>query len=281
MALRRSFTAQGGLTITWVPSRGAKFVSLRDQHGREWLSQTTRPNVGPGRSFGQAEMAGWDECAPTIDACTVQGRELPDHGDLWDVAWSEDGNRTSVNGTSWPYSLERTVEQSPFGGIRLSYVARAAGDRVPFLWAAHPQFVAPAGSYVQLGGGITRVVDILAESQPPLPWTSALASFDSVAPGGFRKVYVDPSMIATSATLVRPEGVSLRMRWSNDVRYLGLWFDHAAYAAQAVVAIEPALGFADSLAKAVSNGAAAILQREEPLRWWVDIDVIETSNAGG
>ena len=37
------------------------------------------------------DASGWDECLPSVAACTVKTAgcrlDIPDHGDLWRVAW--------------------------------------------------------------------------------------------------------------------------------------------------------------------------------------------------
>ena len=44
-------------------------------------------------SFVGSGLAGWDECIPTVAACTgADGRAVPDHGSVWARAWTVDGN---------------------------------------------------------------------------------------------------------------------------------------------------------------------------------------------
>lgn len=260
------------LVVRVNPARGGKIVSLLDTDGVEWLTTSENAATYPGLPFGDAEMAGWDECAPTITACTVEGRALPDHGDIWDVPWTKVGDELTVAGRYWPYVLSRRI--SPIsGGVRIDYRARATGrDDLPFLWAAHPQFAAPSGTHVELHG-VTRVVDVLHEDRPQLAWSPSLASLDGLAPGGCRKVYVDPGEHANGARLVRPDGRALRMTWSSTCPYLGLWFDNEAWAREPVIAIEPSTAFADSLEAALLAGTAASLSRAKALTWWLELRV--------
>ena len=55
------------LVVRVDPARGAKITSLVDADGTEWLTQSDGRGIpAPGTSFVDAEMARWDECAPTI-----------------------------------------------------------------------------------------------------------------------------------------------------------------------------------------------------------------------
>ncbi len=188
----RTFTSTSGTTIAWDPARGAKITSLRGADGREWLTQPGLRKSAPGASFGDAEMAGWDECAPTITACRVGAHELPDHGDAWDAAWDDKGQEVSHRGTAWPYRLTRWVTQTESGSIRLEYEASATRDAIAFLWAAHPQFAAMPGTRVVIPDPPRTVVDVLTEEHLSEPWDERLMSIDCVDRGSHRKLYLPP-----------------------------------------------------------------------------------------
>jgi hypothetical protein len=264
----------GGAALTAVvdPGRGAKITSLVDAGGTEWLSQRRGDEpVAPDTPFVDAEMCGWDECAPTIVACRVADRELPDHGDLWDAEFTVDGDRLSIVASSLPYRFARRILPTPTG-LRLEYTAEALDQPIPFLWAAHPQFAAPAGTRVELAADVVAVVDVMDPSLPASVWSPGLATIDTVAGGGCRKVYVAPDSPVDRARLVRPEGSSLTLRWSAACPYLGIWFDAGAYSAQPVIALEPATAYFDSLETAIGLGRAPTLEPGVPLAWWVELE---------
>ena len=271
--------AGGGLTATIDPACGGKILSLRGPDGREWLSRPGDPARSPDRGdavFTESDPAGWDECAPSIDACEVGGSRIPDHGDLWTAEWTTvratpDSLELSVVGRSLDYRLGRRISVTE-RGLRLDYVATALGAATPFLWAAHPQFVAPTGSVLELPASISEVIDVLDPGQPALPWSAGLATVDTLPEGGCRKLYVPPGTHATEATLRHPDGAALTMTWQN-CPYLGFWFDNRAYSREPVVAIEPSLGFRDSLAWAVEHGDAPVLTPERDLRWSLEVAI--------
>ena len=270
----RAITVPGAaLTAVVDPARGAKITSLRDSSGVEWLAQAASPRDFPvGTAFTDAEMAGWDECAPTISACVVDARELPDHGDLWDAVFDveNDGSTVVATGISLRYLFRRTMGITPTG-LLLEYEVEALDRAMPFLWAAHPQFSAPPGTRVEFDG-VTRVVDVLDPARPEVDWTGELATIDTVEPGGYRKVYPTPERSVQAARLVRPEG-TLAITWSEECPYVGVWFDGAAYSREPVIAVEPTTGYFDALDTAVRLGRVPTLAPGAPLRWWVRLDV--------
>src|ERR1700682_5913207 len=78
-----------------VPELGARIISLKDlRTGREWLWRPAGGRElfrdGAGDSFENSPLAGLDECLPTIAPCCWQGRDLPDHGEVWAAAWTLD-----------------------------------------------------------------------------------------------------------------------------------------------------------------------------------------------
>lgn len=265
-------------TATVDPARGGKILSLTGPDGREWLAQSGDPAHPPYRgdiAFTDSDPAGWDECAPSIDPCEIAGRAIPDHGDLWTAEWSVrsarvDSLRMSVTGRSLGYRLSRSIVATA-NGFRFDYRASAIRRAIPFLWAAHPQFVSPRGSALELAGVVT-VIDVLDAAQPRMSWSKELATVDSLPDGGCRKLYVNPGTQVDAATLRHPDGAALTMSWQN-CPYLGLWFDHGAFSRQPVVAIEPSLGFRDSLSWAVKHGRSATLIPGRDLQWSLSIEM--------
>lgn len=262
-----------GWTARVSPRRGGKIVSLRAD-GVEWLAQPLLPlppPAEPGAGFTDAEMCGWDECAPSIVACTVAGRELPDHGELWTQRWRVEGEWLTASGPSFGYRLARRLEARG-RRLRIEYVLQAGDADVPFLWAAHPQLVAPRGSEVRLETAAGRVFDVMVEPAVPVPLEPGLCRVDTLEPGGCRKFYLGPEDRAAAAHLVRRGGRSLTMTWDPTVTpYLGVWLDRCAYSREPVVAIEPSTGYYDSLAPALERALVPVVAAGSTLSWWCEL----------
>jgi hypothetical protein len=256
------------------PARGGKIVSLRDREGCEWLCQPSGPlppPAEPGDVFVEAEMCGWDECAPSIHPCMVGGRPIPDHGDLWTARFHDDGDWLEADGTSLGYRFRRRVIPTD-AGARIEYEAQAHTEMVPFLWAAHPQLAAPAGTKIELDDPVDEVVAVLEAGLPRVPFTPDLAEIDTVVRGGYRKWNVPPERSATSVGLVRgPRRLTMRM--GPQTPYLGIWFDAAAFSREPTIAIEPSTGYVDALDVALDHRRVTELVPGRPLRWTIELEV--------
>jgi galactose mutarotase-like enzyme len=167
----------GSCAVTILPQLGGKIASIRVRD-RELL-QTPLAPYGPrthAMAFDAADASGWDECLPSVAPCTVNTAagpaQVPDHGDLWRVAWTEvrdqgsgvrdrltevrNGQSLTLRGEcfSLPLVLERTVsltESEKGWQIRLLYKVTNMGDSpIPWSWSAHPLFAAETGDRVVL-----------------------------------------------------------------------------------------------------------------------------------
>ena len=261
------------LSAVVAPERGGKIISIVDARGVEWMAAPDR-EVGvaarPGDDFLKAEMAGWDECAPTIVACTVEKVDLADHGELWTKLFTVDGASVWVDDDTLGYRFTRTIVPTA-EGLLLRYAVTAGARDVPFLWAGHPQFRAPEGTRILLPTSVQTVIDVMDPALPVLRWSAHLGSIDTIERDGYRKVYVNPDEAASSATLLHPDGNALQLSWSSECRYLGLWYDKFAFRAEPIIAIEPATAYFDSLSTAIENGRVAIVAAGTTLEWSVTL----------
>lgn len=266
-----------GLTAVVVPGRGGKIASLRDATGREWLLGPGPVLPPPARgpvSFTAAEMCGWDECVPNVDADVLDGVALPDHGESWTTAWSDLGEGTwGYDGALLPYRFTRRIEPTATG-LALVYTAQATGaEPVPFQWAAHPQFAPGPGARMVLAPE-AREVDGVYRVDGRQPWTPALADAESVDVGEGLKAWVAPETPVPWAALEAADGSRLVLSWDPAVvPYLALWVDAGMFARERVVALEPATGSREALSDSRADGRCMVLRPGEPVTWTVQLEV--------
>jgi hypothetical protein len=182
----------GDCTVTLLPQFGGKIASVcvKDRE----LLHAPLAEVAPRTrtmAFDAGDASGWDECLPSVAACTVEtaagAAHIPDHGDLWRVAWSKTGEqppqrrrpvarspggeqgsgireqRASEDGScgtlrgecfSLPLVLERNLQLTESAkGWRLlvDYTLMNTGKvAAPWSWAAHPLWAVDAGDIVEL-----------------------------------------------------------------------------------------------------------------------------------
>src|SRR5580658_7070812 len=136
----------GDCAVTFLPRFGGKIASIR-LGNRELLQgplAVYRPRTRT-MNFDAGDASGWDECLPSVAACTLETEtgtvSIPDHGDLWRVEWKGSGQWSVVSDQlaagigvgpvtlrgdcfSLPLSLERKVAltETPKGWeLRLDY----------------------------------------------------------------------------------------------------------------------------------------------------------------
>ena len=281
------------LRVVMVPLMGAKIVSLLDRRGDfEWLTgpmsgRPVRP-VAYAAPFIEQDMAGWDEMFPTILACAYPGPgphhgvALPDHGEAWALPWevtrAAEGELTlTLQGRALPYRLTRGVSFIAADALAFRYTLENLGDDpLPYMWAAHPQFLAGADCQIVLPPEITEVVNTVG---PDVGWGPREGRFgwpEATAPDGHRvrldevgspalglghKFFALPDARPSWAEVRRVEsGHWLRLEWDPvEVPYLGLWVDEGMVNSEAVVAPEPTTGWYDDLALAWSKGKVKIV----------------------
>lgn len=294
--------------IAVVPTRGAKITSLTDSDGTEWLAPC-RALVGDPTVFVDAEMGGWDECAPTIDAGVLpDGRAVADHGDVWDRPWevvvhSETEFTCRVTVSHLGFTLTRRIIPTPTG-FRFDYRATLldGGADLPFLWAAHPQFVAP--DRIEVPGLSAVVVTHPTRSDEPQPWPTLpwptlhwptlhwpTQPWPTPTPGiatttGATKYWAHTPPLPERVVLHRGSA-HLTMSWGGEpLRGLAIWVDPGVFADTDVVAVEPATGLgstarADAVTALVPRDEVASLTADEPLHWWLRVDFSAPSGPRG
>ncbi len=283
-----------------VPELGAKLVSLLDKRSQvEWLVDPGgRPvkKVAYGAVFTEQDLSGWDEMFPTIVACQYPapgerfGVPLPDHGEVWALPWRVESARAgvltlSVEGRALPYRLTRTLAYSGPDELRMVYALENRGrESMPYIWAAHPQFVCGEAAEIQLPPQVKEVCNTIpaawgwGEPETRFDWPQAIdlqgrpVRIDRTGPAGLRqarKFFTLPGTRAAWAGVVRqPAGDWLRLDWDPEkVPYLGLWIDEGALSHTTVAAPEPTTGFYDSLAVAWEKGEVAVIAPGATQTW--------------
>jgi galactose mutarotase-like enzyme len=283
-----------------VPELGAKIVSIVDKRSRlEWL-------VGPGSRlvkkvpygavFSDQDLSGWDEMFPTIVACEYPspgdwfGTSLPDHGEVWTQPWTviptnADTLKLSVEGIAIPYRLTLTLAYNAPATLQMRYeLVNLGRDRMPYIWAAHPQFECGEEAEIVFPPQVKEVCNTIPATwgwgtpETRFDWPKAVnlqgeqQRIDRTGPPSLkqaRKFFVVPETRVGWAGLVRrPTGDWLRLDWELDkVPYLGIWVDQGALSHRTVATPEPTTGFYDSLALAWDKNEITVAEPGTTQTW--------------
>jgi galactose mutarotase-like enzyme len=299
----------GECSVTILPQLGGKIASIRVKD-RELLQAPLAP-IGPrtrSMSFDSGDASGWDECLPSVAGCRVETADgladVPDHGDLWRVAWTEIGEKTGASLAlagecySLPLALERSLVLSETtSGWRLSLrytVTNTGRDSTPWSWSAHPSFAAEAGDRILLPDSI-RFLRLegsgggrLGKSGDAVTWPTAtlvngsktdLSVAKAAAAGIGDKLFAGPLSAAENWCALERPRAGVRIRASFDAAatpYLGLWICFGGWPErpgpkQMCVALEPTTAPVDSLA--VTGPWSRMLQPMERFAWPMNVEI--------
>ena len=294
------------VSLRVLPELGGKISSLVSRRtDREWL--WTNP-VLERRSglYGESyiefhDTGGIDECLPNVDACKLpeqagpwQGIALPDHGELFHQCWqvlesSTESISLQARGVRLPYTLRRVIELTHKGALLRYRLDNLSPHALPFTWCIHPIFdvepdmqiglatgtpvrVAATGGHSPFQSGDQFVWPVLADG------TDLSKIPDSTQPGYFAKLFAGPISQDGFVSLSH-WAETLRFRFDGDViPSVAMWWNFGGWHGAGDenyynLALEPAIGDADSLAEALTRGGACWVEPGEQAHWQLEIEL--------
>lgn len=267
-----------------VPELGGRIVSIKDRlSNREWLdgwspaSKRRLWSPEDPSDFESGPGAGIDECLPTVLPCEVDGRSVPDHGELWNSrpGFDEGLAETGVFSCEWhlttlPLAFGRRVSLRN-DAIQLDYrIENLSASPTPFLWAWHALISWKKGDRIQFPQGVKQCVspegDLLPwpESMPGCDLSTAHFA-DGVTPAA--KVFVGP-LSEGKARIVAKSGASISLSWpAASFPHAGIWISRGFWKGLHHWAIEPTNAPVDRLSDIAPPSPLTVLKPREIRNW--------------
>lgn len=259
------------IELAVVPELGAKIISLKNlRTGREWLwhpSEGLKLFTNQVRDdFSISPLVGIDECFPTIEPCSWQGRELPDHGEIWSVPWQVDGEawdngvlKTKTRLSISPFEFERTIELQG-NEVRIAYRLHNLGaNEESFLWAMHPLLRLEAGDELELPDSTRELLNGEA-------WVDDVTS--AIPDRNCAKMFARPVADSWAAIRNAARGDRLEFVWdSAENNTLGLWLTRGGWHGHHHLAIEPTNADGDSLADTAGRKNCGTVAGKGAVNW--------------
>lgn len=260
-----------GVALTVVPELGAKIISLKDlRTQREWLWHP-RDNLElfrnhPRDAFSESPLVGMDECLPTISPCTWQGRELPDHGEVWNRSWEVDMDawqlgilKTTIRLKATPFLFERSIALRG-REIQIDYkLFNLEMAEEKFVWAIHPLLRLTAQDKVELPGSTRKLLN--GES-----WVDAPAS--AISASHCAKAFAHPVTEGWAVVKNDATGDRLEFIWDSlQNNSLGLWITRGGWHGYHHFAIEPTNADHDCLATASGRKRCGKVAGNDSVNW--------------
>ena len=301
----------GDCSLTILPALGGKIASLRIG-SIELLHGPLKPYGPRDRTmdFSAADASGWDECLPSVAACSVTTfageAAVPDHGDLWRVPWqvleaTEDSITMRARCFSLPLELIRSLilTETPLGWrIRMLYsLTNVGGARISWAWSAHPLFACVEGDRIVLpeathtlrlegsrgnrlgvrGDSVAWPLAALAGNAPNAASLTDLSRVPAENTGIGEKLFAGP--MHQGWCLLERASIGLRIKVSFDTAitpYLGLWICYGGWPEgeglkQVCIAPEPATAPVDSLAE--TGDWSRWLEAGETVNWPMEVEI--------
>ncbi|ASA20762.1 hypothetical protein [Paenibacillus donghaensis] len=276
------------IRLETVPEIGGKLVSiLYKPAGKEWmLDSGDRPMLQPeyGSTFSDWDMSGWDECFPTINSCSSgidRSVILPDHGELWSLPWDcrigGDSMVSSVRSPRLPYQFTREISFPSADRIRLDYRADNLSDQpIPFLWVPHPQFAITEPTRILLPEFMEDMQCVYEGNSlkggESYDWDEVSLISSEVTGDGRKFYYRYQVPVGCSGLYEEKSGNFLILSVPADkVPYLGVWVDEGMFNDRVTCALEPSIGYYDSLEIAVGNGTAQVIAAQSSFSWHLEL----------
>jgi galactose mutarotase-like enzyme len=275
------------LSVSMVPELGGRVVSMRDRvSGREWLDgwapaakrrlwHPTDP-----ADFASGPGAGIDECLPTVLPCQIDGENLSDHGELWNVPafFDESPAAQGALGSRWnlkalPLDFERRISVRK-DKIHIDYrLTNRADAPTPFLWAWHGLFAWKHGDQIRSTEKTCRSPG----GEEVLPWPEAQPGNDlsrAFFPKGATpaaKVFLGP-LSKGRAEIHSANGAKLSLSWPAALfPYAGIWITRGFWKGLHHWAIEPTNAPVDRLSDIMDASTLSLLAPREVREWTVII----------
>ena len=292
------------LRVTLLPEIGGKISSIVALvTGTELLQGPLVPAVPrpPGLAFDQSDASGWDECLPTVAACTLPtGAAMQDHGDLWRVPWTVAGQEKeaatmTAAATTLPLVFERQLRLAG-PSIQLKYMVRNDGAvALPYVWSAHPLFAIAQGDRIALPSSVQKILvegsggQRLGAAGSRVAWPGDFHLDQVLGPDADvgDKLYAAAPPEGWAALERVRHGIRLEVHFDPSVLpWLGLWICYGGWPEGAsargyCVALEPCTAPADSLARAIDEDHARTLAPGEAHTWNIEVRIREIDSREG
>jgi galactose mutarotase-like enzyme len=260
-----------------VPELGAKIISLKDlRTGREWMWQPPGRlklfRNRPGDAFSQSPLVGADECVPTIAPCSWRGRNLPDHGEVWNVPWKVDSEalefgilKTSVRLEISPFDFERTIDLHE-NKIQISYkLKNYSPEERQFLWAIHPLLRLQADDQLELPASTRALLNGAA-------WVDSVGS--AIPEKNSDKIFAVPVSEGLAAIGNPVTGDRLEFEWNPaENNTLGLWLTRGGWHGHHHFALEPTNAYSDALDLAAGQNHCGVVAASDFVTWQIRLRV--------
>nr|WP_300002612.1 hypothetical protein [Tissierella sp.] len=274
------------LRLKVIPELGFKIASIVYKPlEKEFLFQPSKGKYDLpefGGDFSKYDTSGLDEMLPTVDACiypeeNFKGKILPDHGDLWSLAFDTEIEADKISGRvelkSLPLAFEKKISFKDETTIKMEYKVINLGDKkIFYLWTLHGLNNFDDYTELVFPKGVEEVLNVQGDEDLNQMDLKSLSAYED---GKSYKYYFLGDIKRGQAGLrYKKERLQYTIDYDSEINpYLGVWITKGGFKGEYNCAIEPSNGFYDSLELAYKNKKVASLEAGEEKSWTLLINI--------
>jgi hypothetical protein len=282
-----------------LPRLGGRVWSLQDRvRDREWIWHRDGVELNaaePGAEYDAVWAGGWEELFPNDAPGIFEGRQLPDHGEWWTLAFKasstsdEDSARVRLTATS---RIRRATCVKEFilphdaASLTVSYsIQSLEQEPFHFLFKQHLPVLITPQCRLALPGGRVEAVDpsfgTVLNGPGPFDWPGEAAPGSGVAdlrdiPAATQRarefVYVRDVPHGWCGIDDLSKNASLRMRFDTGrLPYVWFFLSYGGWRDVYTAVLEPCTNLPKDLAQAVRAGQSARLMPDGVFTTTVDV----------
>lgn len=296
------------IRVIFLPQIGGKMIQLINKKtDTNFLlePQNNEKNYKPayhGAPFDQYDTSGFDECFPTVEACTISTESgtkinFPDHGQIWSKPWQYKitENETLIRtakGINWNYSFTKKVHLDENKFILDYEVVNYEDESLPYIWSAHPLLNVEPGDEIYLTDEIDEVIlnwtndDSIGKFGDVLKWPmiDGKNDYSTIKEMNFGKAVKLFSKRLTEVGWCALYKVktkeSLLISFNNiTIPYLGIWLTYGGWPTDnrpkhLTIALEPTNTCYDSLAAAIDKKSYSVIKPMQKIEWRMEFTIV-------
>jgi hypothetical protein len=278
------------LDVSVLPGVGAKIYDLierRTGHNFLWHNPRITPQPYPiEANFDNYWCGGWDDGFPTCEACTHNGEQYPNLGELRSLHWTVEAQDTSAE--------ESSVTLSAFGPIspikaqkrislqKLSLEVEFKIEHqgflpLDYLWGTHPAYAVEPGCVIHIPArtGIVGQANDPSLGQPGqkylwpfLKTVGRSTDMSTLQPKGpYSAGHYATDLAAGWYAIEYPRlGIGLLFEFPLDLSpYLWLWLSYGGWRGYYLAVVEPWTSYPVTLSDAVASRTHRVLKPGEQI----------------
>jgi galactose mutarotase-like enzyme len=285
-----------GVELAIDPARGASIQSIRTPGSpRDWVFYDPSRVQGPltgGERYDDVWCGGFEELFPTDAPGRFEGRDLPDHGELWNapfeiVSAGDESVSMRRHCRTVEAVFDKRVSLDPEGaGFCIDYRIENRGhDPLHFLFKLHPALAIEPGDRILLPGGVVQAVDPefgaqIGDASGVWPRVAGrggeivdLSTIPSFDQPGREFVYVSGLPAGWCGLEHHATGERMYLRFPQDVfPYCWLFLTYGGWRGYYAAVLEPCTNMPKDLAQAKAAGQCAVLMPGAALSGTVNIE---------